>query len=96
MAAKNSYPDNEYPVVPFTDSWGFLADVGLTLTPPYVSYNVVRDGSFGTGRDRFRVDYLNRSHALIESRFAMQLVSKRTGKPYYVAQKLAQATPLTQ
>ncbi len=78
----------------FQDDWGFPSDIKATI--PGAAYYDIRPTpqSFKTGRPKFECLFLDAAkHKVIERRDAMELVSKRTGKPYYVVRRHAAPSP---
>ena len=72
--------------------WGFASDVKATIEGA-VYYDVrPTPENFKTGRPKFECLFLDASkNRVIERRAAMELVSKRTGKPYHVVSRKAPA-----
>ena len=74
----------------FQDDWTFPSDVKATI--PGAAYYDIRPTpeTFKTGRPKFECIFLDAAkHKVIERRDAMELVSKRTGKPYHVVRRHA-------
>ena len=72
----------------FQDDWGFPSDVKATIEGA-VYYDVrPTPENFKTGRAKFECLFLDASkNRVIERRAAMELTSKRTGKPYHVVSR---------
>ena len=73
----------------FQDSWMFPNELKKDLGASGFDINPTRD-SFSTGRARFEaVFYEEHGHnrRVIETRTAMRLISKKTGKPYEVVSR---------
>ncbi len=75
----------------FQDDWGFAADVKATIEGA-VYYDVRPTPEiFKTGRLKYECLFLDASkNRAIERRPAMELISKRTGKPYNVVSRKLQ------
>ena len=74
----------------FQDDWGFAGDVKETI--PGAAYYTIRstDEKFRSGRPKFECTFTAASgNRVIERRDAMELISKRTGKPYHVVRRHA-------
>ena len=71
--------------------WGFASDVKATIEGA-VHYDVrPTPENYKTGRPKFECLFLDASkNRVIERRAAMELVSKRTGKPYHVVSRKPQ------
>ncbi len=68
--------------------WGFASDVKASIEGA-VYYDVrPTPENFMTGRPKFECLFLDASkNRVIERRVAMELVSKKTGKPYHVVSR---------
>jgi hypothetical protein len=78
----------------FQQDWGFPSDIKATI--PGAAYYEIRPTpeNFRTGRPKFECLFLNaEKHKVIEKREAMELISKRTGKPYHVVRRHAAPSP---
>ena len=75
----------------FLADWGFASDVKASIEGA-VYYDVrPTPDNFKTGRPKFECLFLDASkNRVIERRAAMELVSKRTGKPYHVVSRKPQ------
>ena len=75
----------------FEQDWGFASDVKATIEGA-VYYDVrPTPENFKTGRAKFECLFLDASkNRVIERRAAMELTSKRTGKPYHVVSRKPQ------
>ena len=73
--------------------WGFASNVKATIEGA-VYYDVrPTPESFSTGRPKFECLFLDASkNRVVERRLAMELTSKRTGKPYHVISRKPQPT----
>lgn len=71
----------------FSDDWKFPNELfGTMASGPAVRYEAIpTGGKFFSGREKYRVLFYNSENETIGSRIGMQLMSKRTGKPYIVA-----------
>jgi len=81
----------------FQQDWGFPGDVKATI--PGAAYYDIRPTpeNFKTGRPKFECIFLDAGkHKVIERRIAMELISKRTGKPYHVVRRHAAPAPAGQ
>lgn len=85
---------------PFEESWGFPNDV-IREIPMAIGFDIVTTGStFRSGRSRFDCRIYGPARVVLETRDAMELISKKTGQPYHVVSKkqrrpAARASPLT-
>ena len=72
----------------FEQDWGFASDVKATIEGA-VYYDVrPTPENFKTGRPKFECLFLDASkNRVIETRTAMRLISKKTGKPYEVVSR---------
>ena len=74
----------------FQQDWAFPSDIKATI--PGAAYYDIRPTSenYRTGRPKFECIFLDAAkHKVIERRDAMELTSKRTGKPYHVVRRHA-------
>lgn len=81
----------------FQEDWAFAGDVKATI--PGAAYWEVRPtpDNYRTGRPKFECLFLDPGkHKVIERREAMELISKRTGKPYHVVRRHAAPAPAGQ
>jgi hypothetical protein len=81
----------------FQDDWGFPGDVKATI--PGAAYYDIRPtpDNYRTGRPKFECLFMDAAkHKVIERRDAMELTSKRTGKPYHVVRRHAAPAPAGQ
>ncbi len=79
----------------FEESWSFPNEIKKELGASGYDINPTPD-SFSTGRARFEaVFYDGEGHnrRVIETRTAMELTSKRTGKPYHVVSRKPNREP---
>ena len=79
----------------FQDSWMFPNELKKDLGASGFDINPTPD-SFSTGRARFEaVFYEEHGHnrRVIETRTAMRLISKKTGKPYEVVSRKPDSQP---
>ena len=78
----------------FDQDWGFASDVKATIEGA-VHYDVrPTPDNFKPGRPKFECLFLDASkNRVIERRAAMELVSKRTGKPYHVVSRKPNREP---
>ena len=67
----------------FNDSWKFISDVKRTVDGAF-TYKESRRGKFKTGRDRYIIDFYGEDAGLIQSHYAMKLISKTSGNDYTV------------
>jgi hypothetical protein len=74
----------------FQQDWAFPSDIKATI--PGAAYWDVRPTpeNYRTGRPKFECLFLDAAkQKVIERRDAMELISKRTGKPYHVVRRHA-------
>ena len=70
----------------FQRDWGFVSEVRDTIPGTARHQIKATDRSFSTGRKIFEATFYG---AGITTRSAMELVSKRTGNPYFVVRRKA-------
>ena len=78
----------------FQTDWGFPSDVRDSI--PGSMYYTIRktpDAFFRSGRAKYECCFTDSNNSVIQRRDAMELVSKRTGKPYHVVRRHAAASP---
>ena len=78
----------------FQRDWGFISEVRDTI--PGTARHQIRltDSTFGTGRKIYEATFYGAGNVdgraqVITKRCAMELVSKRTGNPYFVVRRKA-------
>ena len=70
----------------FAESWAFGSELKQQLGA--ASYDIrPLPEKFRSGRPKFECLFFDRDNALISRRFAMELVSKKTGKKYHVVSR---------
>jgi hypothetical protein len=67
----------------FQEQWKFISDVKRTVDGAF-TYKQTRCDKFKTGRDRYIIDFYGEDAGLIQSHYAMKLVSKTSGNDYMV------------
>jgi hypothetical protein len=67
----------------FQEQWKFISDVKRTVDGAF-TYKQSRCDKFKTGRDRYIIDFNGEDAKLIQSHYAMKLVSKTSGNDYMV------------
>ena len=70
----------------FADSWGFESEL-RKLVPECKKFEYIADGTFGTGRQKFVARLLRKDGTCITQRTAMEMVSKKSDRPYKVIAK---------
>ena len=70
----------------FNDGWGF-ADEIKALVPTCARITYKADGHFRSGRARYLASLLRVDGSVIETRQAMEMLSKKTNIPYYVVRR---------
>ena len=70
----------------FTDQWGFESDL-RKLVPGCDEFEYQADGTFKSGRKKYRVRLYRRDGSYITERLGMDMLSKKTGKPYKLIAK---------
>ena len=81
----------------FQHDWGFAGDVRDSIDG--AAYYSIRPTTerFRSGRPKFECTFTAASgNSVIERRPAMELISKRTGKPYHVVRRHAAQSPASQ
>jgi hypothetical protein len=71
----------------FADTWGFPGSVKDTIAGAAYYDITVSPGTYRSGRQKFTCAFLDANRAVIESREAMELVSKKTRRPYHVVKR---------
>ena len=79
----------------FRQDWGFPSEVRQTI--PDAAYHGTDPvpGTYKSGRARFETSFLSRDRKVVARRPAMELTSKKTGKPYFVCRREADSWPST-
>ena len=67
----------------FESSWGFPSDIKKELDAASFDVRPLPE-SFRSGRPKWECMFFSKDNKLISRRVAMQLTSKKTGKPYHV------------
>jgi len=75
------------------DSWKFISEVKRSVHGAFV-YKQSRSGKFKTGRDRYTINFYDWDGELIQSHYAMSLVSKNSGADYMVCNVEPNETPV--
>ena len=72
----------------FREMWGYLNEILKTI-PGAARYEVHPvPGAYKSGRQRFEATFITSDHKkVLARRAAMELTSKRTGKPYHVCKR---------
>ena len=78
----------------FQRDWGFISEVRDTIPGTARHQIKITDRSFSTGRKIYEATFYGAGNVdgraqVIEKRSAMELVSKRTGNPYFVVRRKA-------
>jgi hypothetical protein len=80
----------------FQTDWGFPADVRDSIDGA-IYYNIRQTSeNFRSGRPKCVCCFTAKDNSVIERRDAMELISKRTGKPYHVVRRHAAPSPASQ
>ena len=70
----------------FAESWAFGSELKQQLGA--ASYDIrPLPEKFRSGRPKFECLFFDQDHALICRRIAMELTSKKTGKPYHMVSR---------
>ena len=78
----------------FNEQWGFPSEIKNELTA--ASYDVrPLPTSFRSGRPKWEALFFSKDNTLISRRLSMELISKKTGKPYHVCAREEPAPPRT-
>jgi hypothetical protein len=74
----------------FADDWGFPSEVMKSI-PGACSYDInPYPGTFKSGRQKYEVTFISSAgdkRRVVDTRLAMQLLSKKTGRPYTVCKR---------
>ena len=73
----------------FSEAWKFPSWVEREIKNCAYSDTVLTDRKFKSGRPVYTTTFYNVVNKAIESRAAMQLIAKKTGRPYYVCETAA-------
>ena len=80
----------------FQTDWGFPADVRDSIDGA-IYYNIRPTAEkFRSGRPKCVCCFTAKDNSVIERRDAMELISKRTGKPYHVVRRHAAPAPISE
>ena len=84
--------------VPFTDTWGFPSDLKKSLSASWFEV-IPTPYTFASGRPKFIVRFYGAGYGanrpIIAARDAMELISKKTGRPYHVCKREATVEKIT-
>ena len=72
----------------FVESWAFGSELKQQLGADSYDIRPLPE-KFRSGRQKFECLFFDRDNALICRRFAMELTSKKTGKPYHMVSRHA-------
>ena len=76
----------------FSDAWKYPSWIESDIKGCTHSETKSTPDKFKSGRVVYKTTFYNSENKTIESRTSMQMVSKRTGQPYYVCQTDAAIT----
>ena len=71
----------------FADTWGFPGSVKDTIAGAAYYDITVSPGTYRSGRQKFTCAFLDANRNVICTREAMELVSKKTRRPYHVVKR---------
>jgi hypothetical protein len=72
----------------FEEGWAFGSDLKKELkATSYVIDRRLDGATFSSGREKWEARFYSGKGAILACRDAMELVSKRTGKPYHVVKR---------
>ena len=70
----------------FADNWAFASELKQELGA--ASYDIrLLPEKFRSGRPKFECLFFDKGNSLISRRIAMELTSKRSGKPYHMVSR---------
>ena len=78
----------------FEQQWGFPSDIKKELDAASFDVRPLPE-SFRSGRPKWECMFFSKDNKLMSRRVAMQLTSKKTGKPYHVCAREEAAPPRT-
>ena len=76
----------------FEQQWGFPSDIKNELGAASFDVRPLPE-NFRSGRPKWECLFFSKDNKLISRRIAMQLTSKKTGKPYHVCAREEPAPP---
>lgn len=71
----------------FQQDWGFPSEVKATIPDAAYYGTDPVPGTYKSGRAKFETTFLSKDRKVVARRPAMELTSKKTGKPYFVCRR---------
>ena len=78
----------------FMSQWGYPSEIKTEIGAAYYELRPLPD-NFRSGRPKWECLFFSANRKLVSRRMAMELMSKKTGKPYRVCARCEPAPPRT-